>query len=381
MKKLLIYSRAPWSPSGFGQIANELAIELQNAGYEVGCLAIDYTGPPIEFRSLRVLPSYGGVQHSWKSLHFWIKELQIDGVIQLFDSWVISYNWMEDFPVPVLAYNPVDCFPLARFFTECTKNATVHLAMSEFAVEQIRREELMPYKYIPHSIYCDFFKPLNDKKALRSKLGMPQDAFIFGIVGTNITQRKNIPNQMLAFSNFLEKNPGINAYLYLHTKVERELATSHDLLTLIKRLKLGGRTIITDQYSYVHEALDKNTMREIYNCFDVLLNCALGEGFGIPIIEAGACGVPAIVTNFSAMPYTMGDGGIAINNGEWWLDPPSCGWQYIPSTREIEETMHLMYSDKAYLSILGGKARRNALKYDWAEWRNSWVDLIEDYIV
>jgi glycosyltransferase involved in cell wall biosynthesis len=55
-------------------------------------------------------------------------------------------------------------------------------------------------------------------------------------------------------------------------------------------------------------------MAKIYSAMDVLLNPAMGEGFGITVLEAQACGTPAIVTDFSAMTEVCG-GGLACEVG------------------------------------------------------------------
>ena len=49
-------------------------------------------------------------------------------------------------------------------------------------------------------------------------------------------------------------------------------------------------------------------MADVYSSLDVLLNPAMGEGFGLPVLEAQACGVPAIVTDFTAMSEVCGAG-------------------------------------------------------------------------
>ena len=73
----------------------------------------------------------------------------------------------------------------------------------------------------------------------------------------------------------------------------REFANYHGL-------REGQDYAFCDQYGYVLGYADEH-MCTLYNSFDVLLNASKGEGFGIPIIEAQACGTPVVIGDWTAM--------------------------------------------------------------------------------
>jgi len=80
-------------------------------------------------------------------------------------------------------------------------------------------------------------------------------------------------------------------------------------------------------------------MSVLYNCFDVLMNVSAGEGFGIPIVEAQACGVPVITHNVTAMPE--------ITKYGYTVEPANAGlashygWQFAP---DIDDMVHKLES-------------------------------------
>jgi glycosyltransferase involved in cell wall biosynthesis len=81
-----------------------------------------------------------------------------------------------------------------------------------------------------------------------------------------------------------------------------------------------------------------------------LVYASLFEGFGIPILEAMECDVPAIVSNTSSMPEVAGDAALLC-------DPNDPG--------DIAEKMHLIYKDENLRKQLIINARKQVKKFDW----------------
>ena len=95
----------------------------------------------------------------------------------------------------------------------------------------------------------------------------------------------------------------------------------------------------------------------------VLLYTSLFEGFGIPILEALQCDVPAIVSNTSSMPEVAGDAALLADP----TDP-----------QDIANKMHLIYKDEALRGRLIEKAREQIKKFDWnSSAKNLWASMMK----
>jgi glycosyltransferase involved in cell wall biosynthesis len=101
-------------------------------------------------------------------------------------------------------------------------------------------------------------------------------------------------------------------------------------------------------------------MAEFYSAMDVLLMPSAGEGFGIPAVEAQACGVPVIASDFSAQPELLGAGWLVDGQRTY---TPIGSFQFRPSIPDIFDALRQAYN-AAGSDALAAKARAHAEQYD-----------------
>lgn len=88
----------------------------------------------------------------------------------------------------------------------------------------------------------------------------------------------------------------------------------------------------------------------LYNAATVLLYTTLYEGFGLPIVEAMACGTPVITSNVSSMPEIAGDSALLV-------DPTS--------TADIRQGIDQLFSDEGLQKTLIKKGWNRAKDFSW----------------
>jgi glycosyltransferase involved in cell wall biosynthesis len=353
--KILLHSNAPWSASGYGQQAAMFAPRFARS-HTVGISAFQgLSGSPFDFGSLRVYPGSGGgwgneLVRPHAERHF--GSLRDGLVLTLVDVFVLEPPAFAG--VNTACWVPIDHDPapprISSFFTA---TGAVPIAMSRFGAEALR--ELKPL-YVPHGVATDVFTP-----GSRSPL-LPSDAFIVGIVAVNkgAPSRKSLAEMIEAFAAFSARHD--DAFLYLHTEINGQQSGTH-LPSLLEDLGVDERrVIVVDQYRYLFEPFAPEDMAGMYAGLDVLFNASMGEGFGLTVLEAAACGVPAIVTDFTAMSEVCG-AGWKVGYDRYWTDQSS--WQARPHLEELVESLEEAYSlPSADRAAMSAQAREHALAYD-----------------
>ena len=200
---------------------------------------------------------------------------------------------------------------------------------------------------IPYGVNHLEFKPSNDKlkdrEFILSKKMLKNQPYFLHVSEKNY-KRKNIIRLLDAFEK--AKNKGI----------------IHNLIIVGKNLpevyayasKISGVIVL----GFVeHEELIK-----LYQCSDALINPSLHEGFGIPILEAMACGIPVITANEYSPPELIKDGGITVD------------------ARNVEDITKkiIELSQNEELRIkLGKKALERSMDFSWEQFAEGMIDMLE----
>lgn len=362
---LLLTGNAPHVGTGYGQQVAQLSRLLVADGYDL-TLAANYglQGASIEWEGVTVLPpgfdvwgndTIGGHARTvFAGRRGW--------VLTLFDVWVAKGpSWKE---MNVASWVPVDHIPTPPKVVDFFRTTdAVPIAMSLFGASQLAKSGLQPL-YAPHGIDTDVFRPgVADVggMATREALGVPEDAHVTLMVAANKGQyppRKAFPNALLGFSQFARRHD--DAVLVMHTE-RYGMADGVNLDRLIEACGIPeDRVVFTDQYAY-RMGLPPVAMAAIFNAADCVLAPSMGEGFGIPVIEAQACGIPVIVSDFSAQPELVGSGWL-VDGLPFW-DEAQGAWLHFPNPHTISDCLEESYNG-------GGSAesaRAKALRYDHRE--------------
>jgi FkbM family methyltransferase len=360
--RIISHSNAPFVGTGYG-VQNALNIRAWKAlGHKV--IAANFygnQGAPLNADDVLMLPTskdaYGN-----DVLIADFKRWNADITITLIDAWI--FNPQVTSQIKWVPYFPVDTDPLPPIVAQILRTAFKPIAYSKFGVEKCV-EAGISVEYVPHGVDTKAFAPM-DKSEARKMLKMGEEQFLVSIVAANkgTPSRKCFDQQIRAFAEFNKRHP--NSVLYLHTDM-RGGYDGEDVGRIIEMAGIPPSCIATPpEYEFMRGMIDQAYMRRVYCASDVLLNATRGEGFGVPIIEAMACGTPAIVTDATAMPELVDAGAgykVAVADKFFYLG----SYQFIPSVASIVDALEQAYTDKqsGKLAEMSVKAREGMVKeYD-----------------
>ena len=275
------------------------------------------------------------------------QDLEIPTLLMtLFDVWVLKSESLNELK-NIASWVPIDHQPTPPDVLQwCARPNVKPIAMSKFGSRMLNVAGI-DHLYVPHAIE-PVFKPTEHvalanggKMTGREFMGWEEDRFVISMVATNKGSqpaRKAWAENILAYSIFAKDHP--DAVLYLYTEPMGAMSG----INLIQLLDACGvsqdKYKVVDQYAYRH-GMPQNVMAAMYTASDVLLACSMGEGFGIPVIEAQACGCRVIVSNFTAQPELVGDGWTV--EGQPWWDAAQQSWFFTPSVPDIVNALKLAY--------------------------------------
>jgi glycosyltransferase involved in cell wall biosynthesis len=184
------------------------------------------------------------------------------------------------------------------------KQAETIITISEFSRDEIVKyldypKEMIEIVY-PAVDYINY-NPTHDKKILM-KLNIPADQKVVLYVGSEVP-RQNVPVLIKAFALLKKKIPDIKL---VKIGDPQNYGARESILQLINKLELRDDVIFA---GYVPE----EDMPKWYNAADILVYPCDYAGFGLPPLEAMACGTPVITSNTTSLPEVVGDAGIMID--------------------------------------------------------------------
>ena len=253
--------------------------------------------------------------HNCDARDVWMMRFEHESSLRPYFKWVIMPT--------------VDAYPQKDLWIDIYSRADAVLTYQDWSAAVLRKQagrKIRLYGSASPSAN-EKLRPMTiaERQSIRQMFGISPDTFVIGTVMRN-QRRKLFPDLFAAFREFIDKTGSTNCILYCHTNV---FDNGWDIQYLLKEFNVHHLVFFTYtcskcMFSFPSLFKDYKTfcpkcktstaimsnvrvgsstefMNVMYNMFDVYVQYAICGGFEMPIVEAAACGVPVIATDYSAM--------------------------------------------------------------------------------
>jgi len=131
--------------------------------------------------------------------------------------------------------------------------------------------------------------------------------------------RYYLPDQYILYVGTLQPRKNLATLIYAFYKLKQVKQIKHKLVIVGKKgwlyndiFKLVNKFNIASEVKFTGYVPDED-LPYLYNAADLFVYPSFYEGFGLPPLEAMACGTPVITSNTSSLPEVVGDAGIMVD--------------------------------------------------------------------
>lgn len=249
-----------------------------------------------------------------------------------------------------------DLYKLTHWTRYSAKESSRIITISESSKNDILKFYKLPESKISvcYPGYDDrMFKQVKDEfqtERVLKKYGILNNYIIY--IGT-IQPRKNLLRLIRSFKTIE------NCQLVIAGKIKglgKQAWMNEEILGESKALGIEEKVVFTD---FVPTA----DLPYLLSGAKAFILPSLWEGFGIPVVEAMACGTPVIVSNVSSLPEVAGEAGIMV-------DPKS--------ESQIEQAIRLLITDTKLCARLSKKGLEQAKKFSWEKMAKEVIKVLEN---
>jgi glycosyltransferase involved in cell wall biosynthesis len=301
--------------------------------------------------------------------------------------------WLLDQPISPakhMCYFPSDGTPFPRQndkynAVRLLKRAEFPISMSQFGRDQAIDQGVSNCGHIPHAVDLKNFYARSDdgRKALRAdwsnRIGVDlTNKFVVGTVG-RFQGRKMLPELIKSFDDF---SKGKEAVLVIHADVNDPAGKQMGIMIqdFIRQNNVADRVFFTG--TSVDAGFTERHMGELYNIFDLFALCTSGEGFGIPTVEAMACEVPVVATDYTTTKELVLDSkaGLAAKVAETITGTYNVE-RAIADKKDFTAKLQEMFDDRSFRAQCGRNGRKAVVdKYSWDIVMPQWIKAIREAV-
>lgn len=386
-KRVLIVGDSPLIKTGFGRVNAIAAKRFQREGWEVASVAGLTTEPPKDDEGIKIyVPSTPQDTLGILDIHKAVDDFKPDVAYTTADLGsvtALAYGLPE---MPMFIYTPIEGEPIANRDWRAVLHSIPSATCSQYGVDVVKATTGREIPYYYHGVDHDTFKPSDNREQVRESMGW-QDKFVVMCVATNV-RRKQITRLIEAFSIAVHEMKAKDIVLYLHTvPFQNYWLEGWNLPEVARAFSVNDQVqfhpLMFKRNAFIPETTGNPQnpgLVEIYGAADLFVLPSQVEGFGLPIAEAMACGLPALVTKYAAGWEVARDAGRGIPVRDWEVHKSGTMYANVDTRLLAKEIVRLQRNPKER-ARMSQRGLQRAQDFRWDDFLDALIPSVENAIV
>ena len=345
MAKILVITDDPNATTGNGKVCKNLLKEFEKLGHTItSIIAWNCLGGNNKFhyKLWPIDPSKQIDHDTGLKVQYALKLEDPDIIFCHGDIWNFQYMPHMKTRAKKIGYLTVDFEPLSTKYKDAWESFDALITPSVFGQKTISKYIGLASAYIPEGIDPEIFKPQAKEvkeviiknlknNAMKNNLNMP--SFFITMLARPI-QRKNLPAGIRAIGKLAYEHSDI-AHICLYDLMKSGVnAYEHDMTACHNRyLPPKMAKFAVSDVGPISQNCTDEIIASYLSVSNILVMPTMGEGFGLPVLEAMACGCVPVVTNCTSMPdLVQPDRGYLVDVGAIITDVAS-------DTKNMEQSL------------------------------------------
>ncbi len=392
--KVLMMSNGPEYPTGYGRVLREIAVRLsKDKRFDIVVFNENaFNRPDYSFMGLRVTcpqVNSNNMGDLYRGLAATIERERPDVLWVLEDSFTLTnfgFPNIAHLPVKKVFYIPLDGANVPSIGVPSVRSMDKIVSMSKFTQHYLEREGFES-EMIWHGVDTEQFYPASpeEKKFLKKQMGLDENDFLIYNYGRNTNIRKNNQGLMLTAAKYLKTAPK-NHKVLIHT-LNPDIK-DNDLFDYKERiLSLDFEKNVLDRILFSpfreNRPASEQEVVMMMRASDLVITTSIGEGFGLIMAEAMACGIPVISNSYTTPKELLEDSSMGIG-ARGWLVPSQTPFVASLNTEHaytqydrFADVMSKVVANPAEMAVRGSNGRYFAERHlNWEYLVEEWKDLL-----
>lgn len=376
---------SPLIQTGFGRVNAIAAKRFQEAGWDVASVAGLTEEPPEDDKGIEIfVPTQKHDVLGVGDIMSVAEKCKPDILYSTADPGSVAALAMGAPDMPYFGYIPIEGEPISNRIWKTVLSTLDYMTVSNYGVNVVKNELGKDIDFAYHGVDHDVFKVYPGLRDDVRKQMHWEDKFVINCTATNV-RRKQIPRLIEAVAKLKYEYHQKDIVLYIHTvPFQNHWLEGWNLMDIVRMYQVEKEVFFHPLMAKKGASVPIFTgnpqmpgVIDMYHASDLFVLPSQVEGFGLPIAEAMACGVPVLVTQYAAGWEVAQPAGKGIPVNDWEVHKSGTVYANVNTSLLAKEILRLKRNPKERIRM-AQRGLERVRDFDWKVFTDKLIPSVEE---